>query len=58
MSVFNTEEFRKASDYLELKREVNRLYHKSKREGDKQEIAKSLGRLEVVSWIEDIEEEE
>lgn len=55
-SVYNTKEFKKARDYLELEKEVNRLYHKAKREDDKNEIIKSTGRLEIIEHIKDIEE--
>lgn len=54
MSIFNTPEFKQARDYLELEREVTKLYHKSKREGDKIEIAKSKGRLEIIKHIKEI----
>ena len=54
-SVYNTEEFKKAKYFLDLEKEVNRLFHKAKREGDKYEIAKSKGRLEAVKWMREAE---
>ena len=57
-SVYNTEEFKKAKFYLDLEKEVTRLYHKAKREGNKITIARAKGRKEVVGWIKNIEEAE
>lgn len=54
-SVYNTKEFKKAKNFLELEKEVKRLYHKAKREGDKMEIAKAKGRMEIVEWLKEIE---
>jgi len=53
-SVYNTKEFRDAKFYLTLEKEVDRLFHKAKREGDKKEIAKARGRMEVVKWIKEV----
>lgn len=55
-SIYNTSEFKKASDYLELEKEVDNMDHKAKREENKDEILRSEGRKEVVDWIKDIGE--
>ncbi len=57
MSIFNTSEFKKARNYIELNKELINLYHKAKREGDKLEIARAEGRLEVIEHIKKIEKE-
>ncbi len=54
-SVYNTKEFREARDFLELEKEVTRLYHKAKREDDKKEIAKAEGRMEIIDHIKEIQ---
>lgn len=53
-SVYNTPEFREARDFLELEKDLIKLYHKAKREEDKYEIAKAEGRLEVIDFIKEI----
>ena len=53
-SVYNTKEFKQARDFLKLEKEVLDLYHKAKREGDKIEIAKAEGRLEIIKHIKEI----
>ena len=55
MSIYNTPEFKKARDYLNLEKEIIKLYHKAKREKDKIEIAKSKGRMEIINHIKEIE---
>ena len=56
-SVYNTKDFIKAGDYLDLEKDVKRMYHKAKREEDKNEILRCEGRLEIVNWIKNEEEE-
>ena len=57
-SVYNTPEFKKARDYLNLEREIIKLHHKAKREKDEKEIHKSKGRMEIIEHIKSIEEDE
>ena len=54
-SVYNTKGFKKSSEYLELEKETDRLYHKALRGGDKLEIEKAKGRVEIVKWLKEIE---
>ena len=54
-SIYNTPGFKKAKEYLELEKEVNRLYHQALRGGDKTEIARAEGRVEIVTWLKEIE---
>jgi len=54
MSIYNTREFREARDFLELEKEVIDLLHKAKREGNKAEILRSKGRMEIIEHIKEI----
>ena len=53
-SVYNTEEFKKASDLLKVEREWISDYHKAKREDDKLKIAKTEGGLEIIKKIKEV----
>jgi hypothetical protein len=53
-SVYNTNEFKRAREFLELEKDLMDLYHKAKRGEDKIEIAKAEGRMEVINFIKDI----
>jgi len=53
-SVYNTPGFKKAKDFMELEKEVTKLYHRALREDDKIEIARAKGRLETIEWAKEI----
>jgi hypothetical protein len=53
-SIYNTKEFREAREFLTLERELDDLYHEAKRSGNKYEIAKAKGRMEVIEHIKEV----
>ena len=54
-SIYKRKGLSKVEELIELEKEITDLYHKAKREGDKKEIARAEGRLEVIYWIKEDE---
>jgi len=52
--VYNTPEFKKAKDFMDLEKEVTKKYHRALRGEEKLEIAKAEGRMEAISWIKEV----